>query len=322
MHPFLLGLVLFAIAISSIELVLYARRLVASPDRKTLKRRLKDLPSQDREALLESILREESFSEVPLLNRVLRKIGFVRSLKRLKEQANASQAISFYILLSLLLAFSGFMLASFLSPVWTAYTLATLVGGSVPWLYLLRKRHQRMERFRHQLPEAMEFIARSLKAGHAFTSGLKLAADQMDDPLGVEFAATLHEINFGVRVSDALRHLAQRVDCPDLQIFVVAVILQRETGGNLAEIMESNAYIIRERFKFQNHVKTLSVEGKLSGIVLFILPIVVFLVIQILNPDYMAVLYTTSFGQNLLWLAGGMMIIGLLIIRKMVHIVA
>ncbi|MGM0646716.1 MAG: type II secretion system F family protein, partial [Thermodesulfobacteriota bacterium] len=310
MHPFVLGLVLFITSISVIELVLYARRMLTSPERRKLKRRLKDLPGQEREALLNSILREESMSEVPLLNRLLQKLGFVHRLKRLKEQANGSQAVGFYLLLSLALATAGAFAVWLYSPGVFAALLVGAAGLSAPWLYLLRKKQRRMERFRHQLPEAMEFIARSLKAGHAFTSGLKLASEQMDDPLGVEFAATLHEINFGVGVSDALRHLAERVDCPDLHIFVIAVILQRETGGNLAEIMENNAYIIRERFKFQNHVKTLSAEGKLSGLVLFLLPIFVFAVIQILNPDYMAVLYTSPTGQNLLWLAGGMMIVG------------
>jgi tight adherence protein B len=322
MHPFILGLVIFLIAVSIIELVLYSRRLITRPDRQYVKRRLKQLPTQQQEAVLNSILREESFSDVPFLNRMLQKIAFVRRLKRLKEQANAQYSVGFFLLFSLLLAVVGAFPALLAVSGLPAIVLLAGVGACLPWGYLAVKKRKRMERFRHQLPEAMELIARSLKAGHAFASGLKLAADQMDDPISIEFAATIHEINFGVSVSDALRHLAQRVDCADLQIFVVSVIMQRETGGNLAEIMESNARIIRERFKFQNHVKTLSAEGRMSAVVLFLLPIVVFLAIQVLNPEYMATLYTTPVGQNLLWGAGIMMVLGMLVIKRLVVIEA
>jgi len=203
-----------------------------------------------------------------------------------------------------------------------ALVLVTGIGFFLPWARLAMKKKKRMNRFRRQLPEAMDLIARSLRAGHAFNSGLKLAADQMDDPIGVEFAATIHQVNFGVSVTDALRNLADRVDCPDLRIFVVSVILQRETGGNLAEIMESNARIIRERFKFYQHVRTISAEGRLSAWVLFLLPIFVALIIQILSPEYTATLYTTELGRKLLWTAAGLMTVGMIIIRRMVDIEA
>jgi tight adherence protein B len=322
MHPIILGLIIFVVTVSIIELILYSRRMITRPDRQYVKRRLKQLPAQKQEAVLNSILREDAFSDVPFLNRVLKHFSFIHKLKRLKEQANAQYSVSFFLLFSLTLAVVGGILASVFGAGIPGLVFMIGAGACLPWAFLMIKKRKRMERFRHQLPEAMELIARSLKAGHAFSSGLKLAADQMEDPISIEFAATIHEINFGVSVSDALRHMAERVDCADLQIFVVSVIMQRETGGNLAEIMESNARIIRERFKFYNHVRTLSAEGRLSGMVLFMLPIVVFLAIQLVNPEYMKVMYTSSLGQNLLWTAGIMMVVGMLVIKRMVVIEA
>lgn len=320
MHPIILGLVIFVVTVSFIELILYSRRLITRPDRQHVKRRLKQLPTQQQEAVLNSILREDAFSDVPFLNRVMKHFSFIHKLKRLKEQANAQYSVGFFLLFSLMLAVVGGILASVFGAGIPGSVFMIGAGACVPWVFLMIKKRKRMERFRHQLPEAMELIARSLKAGHAFTSGLKLAADQMEDPISIEFSATIHEINFGVNVSDALRHMAERVECADLQIFVVSVIMQRETGGNLAEIMESNARIIRERFKFQNDVRTLSAEGRLSAIALFILPIIIFLVISLANPSYMEPLLTTPLGQNLLWAAGIMMVIGMIVVKRMVVI--
>ena len=129
-----------------------------------------------------------------------------------------------------------------------------------------------MEKYERQLPEGMELIARALKAGHAFTSGMRMAADEFDDPLGPELDYTLDELNFGISMQDALNRMTTRVDCMDLKYFVVSVVLQRETGGNLAEIIETSARIIRLRFKFQGKVKTLVAEAKLSAIVLDLVP--------------------------------------------------
>lgn len=322
MQPLLIGIIIFLTSVTVIELIRYAKGVLSSPDRQLLKRRLKEFPSPEREAVLESIIREQTFSQVPFFNRLLKKIAFAQTLKRLKEQANIPYSTGFCLLLSLMLGLLGMTAGSLSGLGSMPFTVLTAAGVSAPWGYILHKKKKRMERFRQQLPEAMDLIARSLKAGHAFSAGLKLAAEQMEDPLGVEFEATIHEINFGVGVDEALRHLARRVDCDDLQIFVVSAILQRETGGNLSEIMENNARLIRERFKFQNHVRTLSAEGRLSATILFFLPIAVFLAIQALNPEYLQVLYSHPAGANLLWMAAAMMMVGIVVIRRMVNIQA
>jgi tight adherence protein B len=177
-----------------------------------------------------------------------------------------------------------------------------------------------VEKFKRQLPDGMDLIARALKAGHAFTGGMSLAADEFDDPLGPEFAETLDEINYGVSVGDALKNLAARVDCGEIRYFVVGVILQRETGGNLAELMETLATLIRERFKFDGKVKTLAAEGKLSAIILILLPIGIFGYLWLTNPNFLAPLITEPAGKFMILGAIVMMIMGALVMKKMVDI--
>ena len=147
------------------------------------------------------------------------------------------------------------------------------------------------------MPEGLDFLARALKAGHAFSGSMKLATENFEDPLGTEFERTLDEVNFGVSTNDALKNLLDRIDSQDLRYFVVSVILQRETGGNLAEIMESISHIIRERFKFRDKVRVLSAEGKLSGILLCALPFLLCCYLQLVNPTYLSIYSTTPTGQ-------------------------
>ncbi len=155
-----------------------------------------------------------------------------------------------------------------------------------------------MAKFERQLPEGLDLIARSLRAGHAFTLGMRMAADEYDDPLGPELKLALDEINFGISVEEALKDLAERIDCPDLRYFIVSVILQRETGGNLAEILENISSLIRERFKFRGKVKALSAEGKLSAIILLALPFFVFLALRFTSPEYIETLFTDPIGKS------------------------
>jgi tight adherence protein B len=190
----------------------------------------------------------------------------------------------------------------------------------LPSLYVRMKKKKRMQKFERQLPDALDLISRALKAGHAFTSGMKLAADEFEDPLGTEFQETLDEINFGVSVPDALRHLANRVDCQDLGYFVVSVILQRETGGNLAEVIEGIAYIIRERFKLRGKVRVLSAEGRLSAVILSAIPFFIIIAVRFVNPQYHDPLFSEPMGKIMAGLAALMMFLGIWSMKRMVNI--
>ena len=163
-------------------------------------------------------------------------------------------------------------------------------------------------------------IARALKAGHAFTSGMELVAEEFDDPLGPEFDKTLDEINFGVSVQDALKSLAGRIDCPELKYFVVSVILQRETGGNLAEIIASIARLIRERFRLEGKVRILTAEGRLSALILSLLPFGVVLVVRLTNPEYHNNMLSEPMGRVMAGIAMFMMLVGVLVVRRMARL--
>ena len=177
-----------------------------------------------------------------------------------------------------------------------------------------------MEKFERQLPEALDVVARALRAGHAFSGALKMVADEMDDPIGAEFDKTLNEINFGVAVPEALKNLARRIDSLDLKFFVICVVIQRETGGNLAEILESIARIIRERFKLHGRIRILATEGKFSAIILASLPFFVALVLSLVNPRYIGVLLKDPLGRMLAGFGLFLMIVGILSMRKLVAI--
>jgi tight adherence protein B len=195
-----------------------------------------------------------------------------------------------------------------------------VILGSLPFFSVYLKKNRRMRKFGRQLPDALDLIVRALKAGHAFSSGLRMVADEFDDPVGPEFAKTMDEINFGVGVPEALINLSNRVDCPDIKFFVVSVIIQRETGGNLAEVLEKISHLIRERFKFYGRIRVLASEGKLSAIVLISLPFVICLMLLLVNPGFLEPLYTDPAGRLLIGAAVILMVMGIFIMKRMISI--
>jgi tight adherence protein B len=244
----------------------------------------------------------------------------IERLDRLRYLANAKLPAGFFILLASLFASAGFLGIHLMRKNLMLSVLTGMCAGTFPFLYLYIKKNMRMKKFQAQLPEALDLMARSLRAGHAFSTGMKLAAEEFEDPLGPEFTVTLDEINFGLGVPDALTNLVHRVDCQDLNFFVVAVILQRETGGNLAEIMENIAHLIRERFKLYGKVKTLAAEGKLSMWVLLSLPFFIFGALMVVNSKYVMTLFIEPVGRIMCGIALFMMLIGALVMRRIIDI--
>jgi tight adherence protein B len=305
-----------------IELSLYAYRTLQHPDRPTIRKRLKTIASGERETGRpdSDIVRKKTLSGVPLLHQILVRVTGIERLYRLAQQANTRYSVGVFILLAIVLAVVSFLVLFHWAKFgWLAAIIAAFIGGT-PFLYLIIKKQRRMAKFQSQLPEALDMIARSMRAGHAFTTGMKLAADEFDDPLGPEFNYALDEINFGVSVSDALNNLVERVDCQDLNFFVVSVILQRETGGNLAEIMEKIAHLIRERFKLLDKIRTLSAEGKLSAVILTIIPFFVASVVFVMNRTYIIILWTDPAGRYMIAGAIILMLIGFYVMMRIIKI--
>lgn len=202
--------------------------------------------------------------------------------------------------------------------------LAGFVSGvgvfAMPLLWLLRKRKKRIKKLVEQLPEVFDMMGQSLKAGHSLAGAIQLVSQQMPDPVAGEFARVFHEQNLGLKVEDALINMAQRIDQMDVRFFVTAVLIQRQTGGDLAEVLDKIARVIRGRVELFGVVAALTAEGRLSGWVLLLLPVAVFLALQVVNPEYARQLTHTESGRLLLGTAIAMDLMGLAMIKKIVNI--
>jgi tight adherence protein B len=315
-----IALIIFIGSLLIIEMLFYAYRTMRNPDSQEVRKRLKNQFVYEQEPGSVDISRKRKYSDIKMLNRILPHLPGVQGLDRLMQQANSESTLGTFALLSMTLCLGGWFGTRFFTPNWATPIEAGVFLGLLPFLHLILKKKERMAKFEKQLPDALELVGRALRAGHAFTNGMKLAAEEFKDPLGPEFEKVLDEINFGVTVPEALNEMARRIESQDLKFFVMAVILQRETGGNLAEIIDSIAYIIRERFKLRGKIKILAAEGKLSAIILVALPFLIAGYIRIVNPEYLDFLFTRTAGQVLLLFAGIMMIAGIIVIKKMISI--
>jgi tight adherence protein B len=320
MQELILGTTIFVISVSIIHLSIYVFKGGRSNDRNKIIKRLRKTIYLENENKGSDIIRQRVMSDIPFLNHILIKTPGIIKLDNLISQANAKQSLGFFILLALLLSFIGFLTGAIIIKNQLIGLGLILIEGSLPFLYLSHLKRKRIGKFKRQLPEALDLMSRALKAGHAFTNGMKLAADEFDDPLGPEFAEALDEINFGISVPDALRNMTKRIDCSEIRYFVVGVILQRETGGNLSELMGILSYLIREKFKFEGKVRTLSAEGRLSAVILIALPFFIAGYLQFQSPKYLATLFMDPMGKVMIIGAAIMMIIGIFVMKKMVKI--
>ena len=200
------------------------------------------------------------------------------------------------------------------------FPVAGMFGFALPWGWLLFRRRQRFSKFESQLPDAMELIGRALRSGHSLSSGLNVVVEEMPEPISVEFNMAFEEQNLGVPIEKALKNMLRRMPNMDLKFFVTAVAIQRQSGGDLAEILDKISHIIRERFKILGQVKALTGEGRISGVVLMGLPIALFFAVYYLNPDYVMLLFTEELGRKMVVVAVIAQIIGAIVIKKIVDI--
>ena len=310
----LISTVLFLTVVLFVEGSYFAYVALHDPERQRIRRHLHDSSTSGRSVAI-NITRKNVLSEVPWLQRILSAMPLMEFLSRLVEQANTRYRLSVFLVLSLVLLVTGL----FLLP--QPYNSGGgVILGLLPFMYLSRRRRRRLERFERQLPEALDFVARALKAGHTFNVGMKMVSDEFVDPVGTEFARTVDEINFGAGIQEALQNLSYRIDCADLRFFATAVMVQRETGGNLAEIIQKTSSLIRQRFELIGRVRVLAAEGKLSAIILIALPFVLGFAIFILQRDYLLLLFTDPFGKWLVASAGLSMAVGIVVIMHMSRI--
>jgi tight adherence protein B len=311
MMAFSIAVALFLTVFLSVAGISLIYLALHDPEQQRVRRHLHDPPFVSRRSLIINITRRQVLSDVPWLNRRLSAWPYMLILARFIEQANSPYRLSTFLILSLVLCVAGLL---------TLGLAGGLGLGLMPLVGLYLQKQRRLRRFEHQLPDALDLVARALKAGHTFKVGMKMVGDEFSDPIGTEFSKAVDEINFGNSIQEALGHFAARIDCLDLRFFVTAVMVQRETGGNLAEIIDKASRLIRQRFELLGRIRVLSGEGKISAMILLALPFLIGGATYLFNRDYLLVLITDPLGKWLLMLACVLVVLGSLIIVRMVRI--
>ena len=241
-------------------------------------------------------------------------------LDDLLARANSRRSALQTVGTCLVVALAAFVLASLVG---TGFWLALLVGlifTATPILYLLRAALVRRGKFENKLPEALDFLTRALRAGHSITVAMGMAANELADPIGTEFGIVFDEIGFGIPFDESMTTMAHRVGSADLDFLVIALLIQRETGGNLTELLESLAKTVRERIKLKGKVRTLSSEGRFSAILLGSLPFLLGAAMSLLNPAYMSALWETPQGQNLMSIGVVLLVVGFIALNRITRI--
>ncbi|VWC75378.1 pilus assembly protein TadB [Burkholderia lata] len=267
-----------------------------------------------------SILKKRMLDESKPFDRLLLRMPRVHRLDLLIQQSGLDWTLPKLIVLSTVFAAFAWLVPSFATLPQLAALPVALFAGWLPMMYVMRCRAKRMRKLERQLPDICDMISRALRSGHSFTSTLGMVGDEFPDPMGGEFRVTFDEVNYGVSLHDALMNLATRVPVQDLRYFVIAVLIQRETGGNLAELLDCISALIRERFKLFDKVRVLSAEGRLSAWILGLLPFGTAAVMALLNREFLSVLWEDPAGIRMV---GGMlvsMLFGLFWIRRIVRI--
>jgi tight adherence protein B len=256
-----------------------------------------------------------------VFNLILAKFNIDQQVQNLIEQAGSSWTSGQLCMVSLVLALVTFNAVWYLAPIGKPFAFFLAPGaGALPFMVLRRKRTRRIEAFEGQFPDSLQFIARAMRAGHAFSVSLELLHKEFADPLGSEFRRVFEEQNLGLPLDVTLEKLAKRVPLMDVSFFVAAVLLQKRTGGNLAEILEKLGGLIRERFKLRGQIRTISAHGRLSSMVLTAIPTVVGILMYFVNPEHMNFFVEEEAGQWMAGLAIGFQALGYFIMRQIVKI--
>ncbi len=257
---------------------------------------------------------------LPGIDRLRSKSGAGAGLAGMIAQSGVKTTPSAIIMISVAMAVAvGFMTSLFVANPFGA-PLAALFAAVAPFLWLSHRKAKRMKRFEEQFPEALDMLSRAIRAGHAFQTAMGMVADELPDPVGPEFKKTFDQQNYGLPLKDALNELSERLKMLDVRFFVTAVMIQRDTGGNLAEILDNLAHVVRERFKILRQVRVHTAHGRFTGYVLLALPAALAVALQFINPEHMGLLFNERMGQIMLMGAIVMQTLGYFWIRKVIKI--
>lgn len=316
---YIFGILIFVAVVMAIEGGFIAWNSSRGPEAARIKRRLHAMSKQG-DVQRASMIKRRVLSKSPQIQALLEGMQFSVGIDGWLVQSGLGWTVAYLLGLTMLAALGALAVAVYFGLDWTFCLLAMAIAALLPAAYVRYSRGERLTKFESQLPDALDMMGRALRAGHAFPTALKMVGEEMSAPLADEFRAAFDEVNFGIAMQDALTSLAARVPVTDLRFFVIAVVIQRETGGNLAELLANISTIMRDRIKLFQQVRVLSAEGKLSAWILGMLPFGAAIGVQLTNPTFLSVLYTDPLGQKMVAGALFMMAIGAVAMRRIINI--
>ncbi len=267
-----------------------------------------------------TILRRESLSSIPWLNNLLLQLPGSLRLRMLITQAGSGWTLATLLFGSVFAALFTSWILTFIVPATLLDILFGVAVGLVPYVFLLIKRAARFARFDALLPEAIDLMSRALKAGHAITSMIEMVSQEIAEPIAGEFKIVFEQQNLGLPMRDAVLHLAERVPLADVRFLATAILVQKETGGNLAEILDKTAALMRERMRLKGQLKIYTAQGRLTGWILCAMPFIIFALLSVVNFNYEKKLWTEPMGIHLIYAGLVMMAVGVLVIRKIIDV--
>jgi tight adherence protein B len=314
--------ILLFIAVGAVSFTLIILLTRPSRSAQRLQERLENIgvePEQSSDRPVD-LIKRVTFSDIPFLDNLFRSYALTRALRDLLVHANSSWTVG-RLLATMLLIFA---LTAWLSAIWVpmlVLRLAIAVAlAAVPYVIVRFQRNQRFKKFDDVLPDAIDLMSRGLRAGHSVSSVIEIVGKEIPDPVGPEFRRAFEQQNFGLPFRDSLEDLARRVPIADLQFVVTAILVQKDSGGNLAEVLDKAALVIRERLRLKGELAIYTAQGRLTGWILGVLPFIMFILIGLVNPNYTSILVHDPLGQKLVLVGLGLMVLGFLLIRKIVDI--
>jgi len=316
-----LAVLIFVTVLMIIEGLYMLWRSYKGPEARKIEKRLQALSAGADHTAQARLVKDRMLSEAPWMQRFLLKLPRAQSLDRFILQAGLEWTVSHVLLACALCGILAFGAAASLAnqPVLLAL-LAGAAGAAVPLLYLRHRRQSRLAHLERQLPDALDLVTRALRAGHSFASSVQMIGEEMSEPIAGEFRMVADEVNFGVSLQQALTNLSERVPLTDLRYFVVSVLIQRDSGGNLTEVLGNLSRLIRDRLKLLARVRVLSSEGRLSAWILGLMPFALAALMNIFNPEFMSPLWTDPIGLTVVKYMLAMMVVGVVLLRKIVKI--
>ena len=320
----LIALVIFIIVTGSIVGGYYAAvNLPGFLAARKLDQRLREVATPAGESSAggdDSIVKRSEKGALPVVDRLVAGTNAGTWLTKLIEQSGVKTTPGTIVLTSIMLALGGSFAASFFVHQPLALPFIAIAGGIAPYAFLVHRRSSRLKRFEEQFPEALDLLSRAIKAGHAFQTAMGMVADELPEPVGPEFKKSFDQQNFGLPLREALNGMAERVAILDVRFFVTAVLIQRDTGGNLSEILDNLAHVVRERFKIRRQIRVHTAHGRFTGYVLLALPAALAVALSFINPEHMGLLFHEHMGQMMLIGAIVMQTIGYIWIRQVIKI--